>query len=57
MDRLPSGTTSETGQVKFTKLPAGKYRFVETEAPTGYDKDDLTFTDKDGNASPPVSSR
>ena len=45
-----SGTTSETGQVKFTKLPAGKYRFVETEAPTGYDKDDLTFTDKDGNA-------
>ena len=47
-----SGTTSETGQVKFTKLPAGRYRFVETEAPTGYDKDDLTFTDKDGNALP-----
>ncbi|SUN72166.1 Cna B-type domain-containing protein [Streptococcus massiliensis] len=44
--------TNAKGMVKFEQLAAGKYRFVETKAPVPYDKDSLTFTDKQGKALP-----
>lgn len=45
----PSLVTDKSGKISFETLPAGSYQLIETEAPTGYQKDDqpVKFTVKD----------
>ncbi len=43
-----TAATATDGSISFTDLPFGKYKLVETKAPTGYDVATLTFKDGDG---------